>query len=148
MKAGTKEYRKAYYEKNKEQLKSHQKRWQTENAEYLKEKRKIQYDLNPDEIKSKWNLAKKQKTLRIRTFLEEYKNSCSCKKCGENRSYVLDFHHLEPTQKDFNLGDASKYSLKRIKNELEKCVALCRNCHSEFHYLENKNNITIEQYLL
>ena len=31
--------------------------------------------------------------------IEEIKNTLTCKKCGDNRSYVLDFHHLDPKEK-------------------------------------------------
>ena len=147
MKEDEKEYRKKYYENNKARLKNHNKNWYVKNAELLKEKRKIQYGLTPDNIKAEWALAKRHRTLKLRAFIEEYKDSCSCKKCNESRNYVLDFHHLDPLQKDFNLGEATKHSLKDIKIELEKCIVLCRNCHSEFHYFEKEKNMTIEEYL-
>ena len=148
IKTGSKEYRKEQYKKNKQKYNEYAKKWHTNNAELIKVRQKEKYNISPLEVKAKWALAKRNKNANTRTFIEEYKNSCSCKKCGESRNYVLDFHHLNPEQKDFNLGDATKYSLKKIKNELEKCIALCRNCHSEFHYFEKENNITIEQYLV
>jgi Zn finger protein HypA/HybF involved in hydrogenase expression len=148
MKAGTPEYKKEYYLKNKFKKLEYSKKWYDKNVEYLKEKRKSQYNLNSEEIKLKWALVKRNKTVKIRTFIEDYKDLCSCKKCNESRNYILDFHHLDPLQKDFNLGDASKYSFKKIKTELEKCIVLCRNCHSEFHYFEKEKGITIEEYLV
>lgn len=58
---------------------------------------------------------------------------CQC--CNYNR-YVgaLEFHHLNPDEKDF--GIASKgytRSWERNKEELDKCVLVCANCHREIH---------------
>lgn len=59
----------------------------------------------------------------------------NCVKCGENRHYVLDFHHIDPSTKKFNLGLNSIKDKTKIIEEASKCVCLCRNCHQEFHYL-------------
>ena len=56
---------------------------------------------------------------------------CSYDKCDA----VLDFHHLDPTQKDFSLG-AARASIKNWKflvEEVKKCVILCCRCHREYH---------------
>ncbi len=57
-----------------------------------------------------------------------------CKLCGYKRNYAsLDFHHLDPQDKEF---DWSKLRLKKwdlILKELSKCILLCRNCHGELH---------------
>jgi Zn finger protein HypA/HybF involved in hydrogenase expression len=147
IKAGSKEYRKERYKKNKQKINESCKKWYQDNREYIKAKQKERYYKSSDEVKAEWALAKRNKNAKTRAFIKEYKNSCSCKKCSESRNYVLDFHHLDPLQKDFNLGDAVKYSLKKIENELEKCIVLCRNCHSEFHYFEKENGMKIEEYL-
>lgn len=69
-----------------------------------------------------------------------------CAKCGDDRSYVLDFHHKNAEEKDFTIGKMKKGSLEIIQSEIDKCVCLCANCHREFHYLE-KTGLTLEQYL-
>ena len=82
-------------------------------------------------------------------LVEKIKSECGCAKCGDKRSYVLDFHHLDPKEKDYTIARITSNSTKMdtIKKEIEKCVVLCANCHREFHYLEEKQNITIEEYL-
>jgi hypothetical protein len=76
------------------------------------------------------------------------KSECGCKKCGDKRYYVLNFHHINPNEKEFNIGDYLKrVSWETVENEIKKCIVLCSNCHNEFHYLERINNITIEKYL-
>lgn len=57
-----------------------------------------------------------------------------CQICGYNRCYqVLTFHHLDPTQKEFNISGNHTSSLKRLMTEVDKCVLLCHNCHGEIH---------------
>ncbi len=57
----------------------------------------------------------------------------SCRNCNYDR-YVgaLEFHHLDPTQKDFSIA-GQRTSFERIRAELDKCVMLCSNCHREIH---------------
>lgn len=62
----------------------------------------------------------------------EYKGG-KCIKCGYNNHYsVLDFHHLDPSKKDFTIS-RSNMSFENLKHELDKTVLLCANCHREFH---------------
>ena len=88
-----------------------------------------------------------ERTKKLKQEMVNYKGGC-CEICGYNK-YIgaLDFHHINPDEKEFDLGDASKYSITRLKLELEKCITLCRNCHSEFHYLEKQQGIDIKGYL-
>jgi len=147
MKAGTKEYFSEYYKQNKERHQNNMIEWKKENKTSTLNSIKKYQEKNIDKVRE-WNRLNKQKqNKKRRQFIEEYKSTCSCKKCGDVRSYVLDFHHINPDEKEYDLGDASKYSIPRLKLELEKCITLCRNCHSEFHYLEKQQDISIEKYL-
>ena len=59
-----------------------------------------------------------------------------CCLCGYNKSnWALDFHHLNPTEKEFSFGGlrASCKSWEKITNELKKCILVCANCHREIH---------------
>ena len=77
----------------------------------------------------------------------EYKSNLGCAKCGETKPYMLEFHHRDPNEKDFNISDRSRASIETIMDEIEKCVVLCSNHHKEFHWLNDKENITLEEYL-
>ena len=85
---------------------------------------------------------------RKQKVVDEIKEQSGCKKCGDKRSYVLDFHHLDPTIKEMPISAMlNSCNIENILREIEKCVVLCANCHREFHYLENQSNLTIEEYL-
>jgi hypothetical protein len=44
------------------------------------------------------------------------------------------FHHRDPEGKDFGISRAATLmSWEKIKDELDKCVLLCSNCHAEIH---------------
>lgn len=63
-----------------------------------------------------------------------------CSKCGYNKNYsALEFHHVS-NDKIFNLSNLSSHSWDDIKKELEKCILLCANCHSEEHNKEYSNS--------
>lgn len=74
-------------------------------------------------------VTKKRKQLKEKAV--EYKGG-SCILCGYNRCLAaLDFHHLDPSQKDFKLSDMYSKSWKSVLEELDKCVLVCANCHRE-----------------
>ena len=57
-----------------------------------------------------------------------------CVDCGWSGPLVgYDFHHLDPAEKDFNIGAVSNKSWQVILTELEKCVLLCALCHRLRH---------------
>lgn len=73
---------------------------------------------------------------KLKQLCVTYKGG-ECSKCGYNKCIgALDFHHLNPDEKDFSIGHLKNYSFSdKIKKELDKCVLLCSNCHREKHYL-------------
>jgi predicted nucleic acid-binding Zn ribbon protein len=85
----------------------------------------------------RWKKLNYPKVKRRRSILKiaavEYKGGkCIC--CGYSKcKEALDFHHLDPSHKDFNISHSLNISWHTIKNELEKCVLVCANCHREIH---------------
>ena len=102
--------------------------------------------------KEKQILKFKKQNKEKADFILSLKEGKYCEKCGYNKCLAsLDFHHLDPKQKDFNISDFKRTrgfsDLILINNEIKKCIVLCSNCHREFHFLERQNNINIEKYL-
>ena len=59
-----------------------------------------------------------------------------CKVCGYDRCVeALEFHHLDPDTKSFTITSALANPKKHgvFKEEVDKCVLLCGNCHQEYH---------------
>ena len=52
-------------------------------------------------------------------------------------SSVYEFHHLDPSIKDYTWVKLRLKSWDKIKDELNKCVLLCANCHRIRHHNEN-----------
>lgn len=56
-----------------------------------------------------------------------------CIRCGYNKCIkALEFHHLDPTKKDFTISN-DHFKLNEAIEESKKCILLCSNCHREFH---------------
>lgn len=79
------------------------------------------------------NQRQSTKALRLskRDFIKQVKLK-PCTDCKNNFPYyVMDFDHVRG-EKSFNISIAAgKYSLARIKEEIEKCDVVCANCHRE-----------------
>ena len=57
-----------------------------------------------------------------------------CTKCGwHGNQAALQFHHKDPSKKDFIIGNVANKSWDSIKKELQKCILLCANCHMIEH---------------
>lgn len=91
--------------------------------------------------------SQNQKYHYRKNWLNDYKKEHPCAKCGCNKFYLIDFHHIDPKEKDYTISDNPNASVETILKEIEKCVSLCANCHREFHYLEKENGINLEQFL-
>lgn len=71
---------------------------------------------------------KNRKKLAIQLF------GGGCQKCGYNISFrSLTFHHIDPSEKLFNISVCHTASWQRYVDELKKCCLLCQNCHNELH---------------
>ncbi len=57
-----------------------------------------------------------------------------CERCGYNKcNRALEFHHLDPTQKDFGISKNLNKDFDILKQEISKCILVCSNCHAEIH---------------
>ena len=71
---------------------------------------------------------------KVKDMAIEYKGG-SCQICGYDKcNRALEFHHLDPLEKDFGISSKGyTRSWNAIKEELDKCIMVCANCHREIH---------------
>ena len=94
----------------------------------------------------------KQKYQENKEIIGQMKANQGCAKCGDTRSYVLDYHHIDPSVKTEGIARmvSNHYTSlnEETLNEIKKCVVLCANCHREWHYLKERDvNLTFEEYI-
>jgi transposase len=81
---------------------------------------------------AKCNTAAVSERRRVvkRTLVDEAGGKCTV--CGfAGHPAALQFHHLDPSTKDFHLGhQGHSRSFNRMRAEARKCVLLCANCHA------------------
>lgn len=92
------------------------------------------------ESDSKWRCKKcrveavQRRRDKVKQLAVEYKGG-KCAICGYDK-YIgaLDFHHLDPEQKDFGISSKGyTRGIETVKRELDKCILVCANCHREIH---------------
>lgn len=84
--------------------------------------------INPYEGQKSRGLAKKIQSVKLK--------GGKCEKCGYSKNLsALEFHHTDPSVKDFQLDLRifSNLSNKLLEKEILKCILLCANCHRELH---------------
>jgi len=102
--------------------------------------------------RQEYQRSKAPKT-KIKTHLERERRKSfliklfgdKCCKCGYNKCVqALDFHHVNPDNKYKNISQlmSNLYTpWEEVIEEAEKCILLCRNCHSEEHVKNYKKHL-------
>lgn len=78
-------------------------------------------------------------------FIDERGGKCEI--CGYNKNMAaLEFHHVNPNEKEFELDkrSLSNNSIQTLRNELEKCIVVCANCHREIHHKDSEMSLIRE----
>ena len=83
----------------------------------------------------------KKNTRKNRIWFDEYKETLKCSKCEENHPSCLEFHHLDPNEKESGVSEMVRKKIDKelIFKEIKKCEVLCSNCHRKLHYNLNKS---------
>lgn len=76
---------------------------------------------------------KKDRLIRQREWFNNYKKELKCSNCGESDICCLDFHHINPNEKEKAISEMISCSIDKIKEEINKCIVLCANCHRKLH---------------
>jgi len=93
--------------------------------------------------------SKRARKQEIKQWYDDLKKTFKCKKCGEDKFYMLDLHHRDPSEKEYALGVAlgRGWSKAKILKEIAKCDVLCSNHHRELHYNEKNKQVECEKVI-
>lgn len=71
---------------------------------------------------------------KTKEILIEYKGG-KCEICGYDKCIsALEFHHLNSNEKDFGISQKGyTRNIEKNKEEVDKCILVCANCHREIH---------------
>jgi hypothetical protein len=130
------EYRKKYHESHKDEIRDRKKKYYSDpiNAQKKAEGNKKLYNLNKSKILDR-HLARRQNR---KSFIDAVAMYYGCKNpnCKWNGAYQpcqLDFHHYNPKTKITEIARMHSASYNKIIDEINKCIVVCRNCHSLIH---------------
>ena len=120
--ARKKERQRSYYRDNRERVLEYQRRYR---------------EMYPDKIRERRDarrvLARAHNRVVFRRFqewLQVMTATHPCVLCGSRADL---WHHVDPFSKRCDMASMHSHSLDSIEAELEKCVAMCRQCHSRYH---------------
>jgi len=104
-----------------------------------KEYSRKHYLKNQEEIIQKNKASKAQQ----KETWSEFKRGLKCTKCGFDHIAALDFHHEDPSTKEYNVNRlVSNKQFTKAYEEIKKCIVLCANCHRIHHYEEKAGIIS------
>lgn len=103
--------------------------------------RKFCFSCSPQEASRASQITLIRRSVKHQLVL--YKGG-KCEICGYDKcERALEFHHLDPTQKEFtisgSLNHLSDFNMEKYYSEVDKCILVCSNCHAEIHEKENDN---------
>lgn len=90
---------------------------------------------------------KSKRKSRLGKDFQEFKKTLHCEKCGNSDYRVLEFHHLNPSEKTDTVSNIlrASSSWRKLMIEVKKCQCLCANCHRILHYEDTRNIRSIAQ---
>lgn len=143
------EYARKYYKEHREEAKAKAKDYRKKNADAIAEynsqettkakKRECiaRRRCQPGYVQKERQVAK-ENIQKNRMLVNKVQMHYGCQNhlCmwkGEYNTSMLDFHHLEPQKKRFQISLGLNRSTPVLAEEVNKCVVLCRNCHALLH---------------
>ena len=73
---------------------------------------------------------------KVKLYIKNYKKNKSCKECGyKEHTEILQFHHKNGGNKLKNISSLirMRVTINKLKEEINKCILLCPNCHFWLH---------------
>ena len=96
------------------------------------------WSIRPEALKKKQIEAVARFRKNRKKTLLEHAGGMKCCRCGYDKDIpdVYEFHHTDPSQKDPSWAKmiANNHRIENMKQEVDKCIVLCANCHRETHW--------------
>jgi hypothetical protein len=141
------EYFKKYREKNREKINENARKperiekrrqyllgYSSEKKEQIAKTKSDYYKENKQFVKDRVKARANEHLDLVLAIKKCY--GCMNKDCrwmGELDPRVLEFHHVDPEEKSYNVLERLTSSKKTLAQEINKCVCLCPNCHKLAH---------------
>lgn len=134
-----------HYLKNREAILARQKARRAEIAAKNREKYRTDPEYRARIARNSQNWRRKNRPAanaivqrhrdKKRAWLMDQKRGKSCEFCGEADPCCLDWHHMDPSQKEFTVSHMWSHSIRRevVEREIAKCILICANCHRRLH---------------
>jgi len=105
-------------------------------SSYSKEYKRQWYQKNKEKCRRQHNKRKANRRKELKEWVTNYKYDHCCIKCGETHPACLIFHHREREEKCYDVAAMIRdgLTLKRVKAEIAKCDLICANCHHKLHW--------------
>lgn len=83
---------------------------------------------------------KARRATRIKAL--EYIAEKGCCECGTHDPRVLEFDHINPAEKEFEMSklfaDGYSWASERLRAEIRKCRVICANCHRKHTIIQQE----------
>lgn len=120
-------YERAYYAANRDKLRNKTANWNAQNKEKRIQIYTASVDKHRVEIAEKRH-AKEAAHHKRREIMKDILGG-KCVRCGISDFRVLQFDHIDPTEKSFDICRKFNKSDDEFLDEVEKCQLLCHCCH-------------------
>ena len=86
-------------------------------------------------LRNKEKIVERTRKARAKLRQKAHELLTPCVDCGAFDPRFMDWHHLDPSTKlrEVSTLIQNKRSWQIIKEEIEKCICLCANCHRIRH---------------
>jgi hypothetical protein len=122
---------------SKKRMEMGEEKWEVYQIERKRKKYKNWLKNNSEKIES-YNKKRSNYAVfwraRVKEDLIKYKGG-KCIVCGYCKEIprAYDFHHRDPKGKEFAISNYTVLNTGKLKEEVDKCDLLCKNCHAELH---------------
>lgn len=131
-----------YNKNNKDKVRESSKNWAAKNTDKTKSIKTRYYEKNKHKVMQRTYQRRQECKKRAVEYLGGKCNRCNLvDKCLD----VYCFHHKDPSTKSFKIS-SRRMKFETIRDELDKCLLLCVNCHRKEHCKYKTGNDRYTRY--